>query len=220
MKSYPVGFAIILLSLSLKCRGSEVAEKGVKPSVKTNPAAKPVAKKLDSTVASIRVEPEKDGYRFFLQPKDKNVRMESRCFRWTLDSLPGSKEISRMDYQESNCNDQSYKLEELAAAISWVGKDSSRIAKNYGEEFLHWFSMAKNPILFLESIQYHGGTNRFMELPLGETVATLTFHSDDTCENQSDVNTGCEKRVLPPPTVGEVQLKIKINVKEGQFEIR
>ncbi len=232
----------ILLSINIGCRGGGEAREEVKAKLPSKSVAKtsstamhssdasahapdtvPPVPILDSTTASIRFERQKDGgYRFFLQPKDKNARMESRCIEWTMDSLPGSKVITSEAENENICNSESYNFERFSAGISWVGKDSSTIAKNHGSEYVQMLLMAKNPVLLLESLPYQGegGALLFVEMPLGETIATLTFHSDDACENQSDVNEGCDKMVLPPPTVGEVHLKIKINVKDGLFEIR
>lgn len=211
-----MGFWVVLMVLIVQCRESGGADKGMK----IHSQAKSSGRKLDSSIATIRFEPIEDGYRFFLEPKDKRTKLESRCLSWTIEGLAGAKSITNIESNEDVCNNQSHDLSKREAYIRRVGSDSEKVSKSYGEEYFQILSAAKNPKIWLENIELQDLPHRFLEMPLGETSALITFISNDSCENLSEVNEGCGKYPISPPTVGRVQLKIRLIIQEGKLEVR
>jgi hypothetical protein len=69
---------------------------------------------------------------------------------------------------------------------------------------VHMPSSAENPVLVMYGFPYQGqgAALLYVEMPLGETIATLSFHSDDDCKNEGGIDPTdpiCEKENFLSP---------------------
>ena len=202
---------LMLLTCVSACRGNGTRNPGED--------GKSGGLQLDSTTATIRLEPIADGYRISLQPKENANGMAARCLSWTLGKIKGAKVVTGLEANEDACNDESFPLGKAEAFIRIVKRNRSAIAEAYGEDYAPKLLSAHDPVILLEGIGYLGGQSRFLEIPEGETEAILAFQANDSCPNRAGTVEGCEKRVLPPPSTGVVRMKLKIKTKDDQIEI-